>query len=153
MIDTPEIVTTPARAIAVIPFDIPRSEMGPAFSAGIGELLAELKAQRIAPTGPVFAHHLRIVADRWIFDLGIPTATPVRAAGRVVPREWPAQRVARTICHGDYEGLPGAWGEFAAWMKAQGLTQAEDLWESYTVGPQTSADLTTWRTELVRPLG
>lgn len=152
MIETPQIITTTRRDIAVIRFTIPHAEMMTAFAPGITELMGAVAAQGIAPAGAVFAHHHRITKDSFDFDLGVPVARPVTASGRMTPAVWPAQRAARTIYHGGYEGLPGAWGEFTAWMKGQGVTQAEDLWESYTAGPQTSQDPKEWRTELVRPL-
>ena len=55
-------------------------------------------------------------------------------------------------------GLPvapyvgAAWGEFDAWIAAQGLAAAPDLWECYLAGPESGPDPTTWRTELNRPL-
>jgi len=33
-----------------------------------------------------------------------------------------------------------------------GYKQAENLWEVYSVGPQSSPDPANWRTELNRPL-
>ena len=152
MIDTPEIVTTPSRDVAVIRFTIPRAEMMKAFGPGVQELMGALTAQGVAPAGAVFAHHHRITKESFDFDLGVPVERPVEERGRVKPGVWPAQRVARTIYHGGYEGLPGAWGAFTAWMKEQGVTQAEDLWESYVEGPAQDADPKGWRTELVRPL-
>ena len=88
----------------------------------------------------------------WDFELGVEIASPVKAAGRVEPGQLPAARVARTVYHGPYDGLPDAWGDFVTWMKANGHEQAEDLWEVYVVGPQSSPDPAQWRTELNRPL-
>ena len=69
-----------------------------------------------------------------------------------MPGVLPAARVARTVHHGGYEGLPSAWGEFSAWVTAEGLTPRQDLWECYVNGPESSADPADWRTELNRPL-
>ena len=74
------------------------------------------------------------------------------AAPGCATRSATAQKVAHTTYRGPYEGLPGAWGEFNDWMEANGLTQAEDLWEHYVTGPQASLDSAVWRTELYRPL-
>ena len=60
--------------------------------------------------------------------------------------------VARAVYHGPYEGLAAAWAEFCAWVEAGGHTPAEDLWERYVVGPESSPDPAVWRTELNRPL-
>jgi effector-binding domain-containing protein len=70
----------------------------------------------------------------------------------VKPGQLPATTVARTVYHGDYEGLGAAWGEFGAWIKANGYTPAPNLWECYVAGPESNPDPATWRTELIRPL-
>jgi effector-binding domain-containing protein len=152
MIDTPEIVQTTAHPAAVIRLTIPRSEMRSAFGPAVQELMSTLAGQGVKPVGAVFAHHLRMPPDMWDFELGVEIASPVKAAGRVKPGQLPAAKVARTIYHGPYDGLPDAWGDFVTWMKANGHEQAEDLWEVYQVGPQSSPDPAQWRTELNRPL-
>ena len=122
--------------------------MGP----GIGELMAAIAAQGIAPDGPWFTHHMRMDPDIWDYEIGVPVSTPVVAAGRVKPSQWPAMKVARTVYHGDYEGLGAAWEEFDAWIAAEGHAPGTDLWESYVMGPESNPDPATWRTELNRPL-
>ena len=152
MIDPPQIVQTTTQLTAFIHLTLSREEMPKVFGACVGELLAAIQAQAIAPAGPVFTHHLRGPTDTFDFELCVPVATPVAAAGRVQPGTWPAMRVARTIYHGPYEGLPEAWGDFMDWMETQGLQQAEDLWECYVTGPHSEPDPARWRTELNRPL-
>ena len=90
--------------------------------------------------------------DIFDFELGVPVTVPVAAAGRVKPGQLPATRVARTVYRGPYEGLGAAWGEFHAWIAAEGHTPGTDLWECYVAGPQSNPDPVTWRTELNRPL-
>jgi effector-binding domain-containing protein len=152
MISAPQIVETTAQDAAVIHLTVPRNEMMKVFGPAVGELMQTLAEQGVDPVGAVFAHHLRMTPEVFDFELGVKVSGPVTAAGRVKPGQLPAARVARTVHSGGYEGLPGAWGEFTAWMKAQGLTQAENLWELYSVGPQSSSDPADWRTELNRPL-
>jgi effector-binding domain-containing protein len=152
MIDTPQITQTTAQLTAIIHLTIPREEMQNVFGPSVAELMTALAVQGIAPAGPVFTHHLRMAPDIFDFELSVPVGVPVVAAGRVKPNQWPAMKVARTVYHGPYEGLPAAWGEFMEWIAANGYKPAEDLWECYTAGPHTSPDPTTWRTELNRPL-
>ena len=90
--------------------------------------------------------------DMFDFELGIKVSSPVTATGRVKPGQLPAAKVARAIYRGPYEGLPAAWGEFNQWMEANGHAQAGDLWELYSVGPQSTPDPANWLTELNRPL-
>jgi effector-binding domain-containing protein len=152
MISTPQIVQTSVQEAAVIRMAIARSEMMKLFGPAVAELMAELQAQGVEPIGGVFAHHFRITSTTFDFELGVKVSAPVRDNGRVKRGELPAARVARTIYSGSYEGLPAAWNEFTKWMDANDLKQAEDLWEVYSVGPQSSADAADWRTELNRPL-
>ncbi|MDE2363774.1 MAG: GyrI-like domain-containing protein [Hyphomicrobiales bacterium] len=152
MISPPQIVQTQAQPAAVIHLKIPRSEMMKEFGPAVGELMAALTEQGVAPTSAVFAHHLTTSAHYFDFELGVTVASRVKPAGRVNPGELPAARVARTIYTGPYEGLFGAWGAFDEWMNARGLAKAPDLWEVYETGPQTTPDPAGWRTELNRPL-
>lgn len=152
MIEAPAIVHAAREAAAVILITTPRSEMPKVFGPGVQELMGTLAAQGLAPAGAIFAHHLRMTPETFEFELGVPVAGTVKAAGRVRPGELPAATVARTVYHGGYEGLPAAWGEFMAWITAAGHATAPDLWESYVDGPHSSPDQSTWRTVLSRPL-
>ena len=152
MLGTPQITQTAAQETAVIRLTIPREEIRNVMGPGIGELMAAIAAQGIAPAGPIFSHHLRMDPDTFDFEIGVPVTTPVAAAGRVKPGQLPATKVARTVYRGPYEGLGAAWGEFDAWIAAQGLKPGPDLWECYVAGPESGPDPATWRTELNRPL-
>jgi effector-binding domain-containing protein len=152
MIAEPKIVETSPVHAAVIRITIPRREMMAAFGPAVGELMAALAAQGVAPSGPVFAHHLTTSADMFDFELGVPVGAPVVSSGRIQAGLLPAARVARTVYTGPYEGLHAAWGEFGAWILARGYEPAQDLWEVYATGPQSGPDPSSWRTELNRPL-
>lgn len=108
MIDAPHIAQTVAQQTAIIRLTIPRAKMMTAFGPAVGELMSVLAAQGISPAGPVFAHHLKITPGIFDFEVGVAIATPVIAAGRMKPSEWPAMKVARTGYRGPYEGLPDA---------------------------------------------
>lgn len=152
MIDTPQITQTADQLTAVIRLTIPKEEMRTVMGPGITELMSTVAAQGIGPAGPWFTHHLRMAPDVFDFEIGVPVTAPVAAAGRVQPGQWPATKVARTVFRGNYEGLGPAWGEFDAWVAANGHTPAADLWECYVAGPESSPDPAAWRTELNRPL-
>jgi len=152
MIDTPHITQTTAQLTAIIHLTIPREEIRNVMGPGLGEVMAAIAAQGIAPAGPWFTHHLRMDPDIFDFEISVPVTVPVAATGRVKPSQWPAMKVARTVFHGNYEGLGAAWGEFGTWIAAEGHTPGADLWECYVAGPESSPDPATWRTELNRPL-
>ena len=158
MIETPQIITTTPAHTALIHLQVSMAEMMQQFGPNVGELIAAVLAQGAKPAGPVFAHHLHMdpnctgIPERFDFELSVPVSAPVTASGRMKPGTMPAVRAARTAYYGPYEGLSDAWGEFMGWIKAQQLAPAEDLYECYVTGPQTSEDSYTWRTEFIRPL-
>ena len=152
MLDPPQITQTAAQQTAIIRLTIPRAEIRNVMGPGIGELMAAITAQGIAPAGPWFSHHLRMDPDTFDFEISVPVTAPVVATGRVKPGQLPAARVARTVYRGPYEGLGAAWGEFNAWIAASGHKPGADLWEVYVAGPESNPDPATWRTELNRPL-
>ncbi|MEP6792213.1 MAG: GyrI-like domain-containing protein [Ramlibacter sp.] len=152
MIENPQVTQTAAQHIAVIHLTVPGAEMRTVMGPGITELRAAVAAQGITVTGPWFTHHLRNPTDTFDFEIGVPVASPVAAAGRVRPGQWPAAKVARTVFHGNYDGLAGAWGELEQWIAASGHQSRPDLWEVYSIDPSASPDPAAWRTQLNRPL-
>ena len=152
MIESPRIVQTQAVPIAFIHVVVPREKIREIMGPGIGEVMSTLAAQGIAPAGPWLTHHRRMVPDVFDFEIAVPVTRAVQPAGRVVPGTLRAARVARTIYHGPYEGLGAAWGEFEEWLKTNGHTGTEDLWEQYLVGPESGPDGAAYRTELNHPL-
>ena len=147
-----QITQTAAQLAAVIRLTIPRDQIRNVMGPGLAELMAAIAAQGIAPAGPWFSHHLRMDPDIFDFEISVPVTAPVAPTGRVLPSRLPARTVTRTVYHGAYEGLGAAWGEFDAWIAAQGHKPAPDLWECYVAGPESDPDPATWRTELNRPL-
>lgn len=153
MIESPSLAEAPEQAIAYIPLHAARSELKDVFGPAVGELMAELAAQGVAPAGPMFAHYHEMDADGMTFDVAFPVAAPVQPNGRVQTGVRPAAKVARAVYVGNYDGLFGAWSQFGEWIKAKGLAPRGDLWEVYVVGPADNLDPSQWRTELNQPLG
>lgn len=152
MIEAPQITQTTAQPTAVIHLTIPKDQIQHVMGPGIQELMSTVAAQGVKPTGPWFTHHFKMVPDSWDFEISVPVSSPVTPAGRVKPGQRAAQKVARTVYHGGYEGLGDAWGEFMDWIEAKGHTAAPDLYETYLAGPESGSDPTQWRTEFTRPL-
>jgi effector-binding domain-containing protein len=152
MIEAPHIARVEALPAAVIRLTIPRGEIRNVMGPAMAELKAALAAQRIPPAGPIFSHHFRIDPGVFDFEVGIPVAASVAASGRVQPGVLPAATVARAIHRGDYAGLGDAWQELDAWITAKGHLTAPGMWESYVVGPESSAPPADWHTELNRPV-
>jgi len=152
MIEKPQVTESPAQLVAAIHIETPRSKIQEVMGPGIGEAMAAVREQGVGPAGPWFAHHLKMTPEAFDFDICVPVSAPVATVGRVRPWQRRAAKVVRTVYHGPYEGLGGAWHEFAGWIEAHGYKTASDLYECYVVGPESSPDPATWRTELSRPL-
>jgi len=152
MIDPPKILVSPLVHTAVIPVTVPRAEIRSVMGPGVRELFGALAEAGVKPAGAWFTHHLRFPPDVFDFEIGVPVSAAIAPVGRVRPGTLPSERVARTVHHGGYEALPAAWAELDAWIRAQGQAPREDLWEVYSVGPESSPDAANYRTELSRPL-
>ena len=153
MIETPQIIETPASHTAFIHLVVSRDDIRQVMGPAISEVYSVLAAQGISSAGPWFTHHLRRPNETFDFRVSVPVSTPVTASGRVNPGQLPARKkVARTVYSGPYEGLGEAWAELMAWIADKGHTRAADLWECYAVGPESSPDPADWRTELHQPL-
>ena len=152
MLDTPQITQTSPKETAIIHVTVPRADIQKVMGPGIQEVMATVAAQGVGPAGPWFTHHLRMPTDTFDFEISVPVTAPVTPTGRVTGSQWPAMKVARAVYRGPYEGLSAAWGEFDAWIKANGHKTAQDLWEVYVVGPESGPDSANYTTELHRPL-
>lgn len=152
MIDTPQITRTEARDAAVIRITVPRHEIRNVMGPAMSELKSAVAAGGVTPHEPMFSHHLRMDPETFDLEVGIPVPAAIAESGRVRAGRLPAATVARTTYHGGFEGLPGAWGELHAWIRANGHEPGVDLWESYVSGPESDPDPANWRTELNQPL-
>ena len=147
MIDSPAIVETPRQLMACLQLTVPREEIRLVMDPGLNEVLGVLADQGIEPSGPWCTHHFRIEPGIFDFEICVPVQTRIKPVGRVQPGEWPAMRVARTIYHGPYGGLPGAWKELNEWVAENGHQPSGELWERYVSSPPRAV-----QTELSRPL-
>jgi effector-binding domain-containing protein len=152
VIETPRIVQTTEQHYAYVHLTVPREEIGQAMGPGLQQVFGALAAQGVAPTGPWFTHHLKRPDTTFDFEICVPVEEPIQEAGQVEPGVWLSIRVAQTVYHGNYPGLPDAWGEFEVWIASQGLREARDLWERYLINPDSAKNPADWRTELNRPL-
>jgi effector-binding domain-containing protein len=152
MIEAVRIIQTTPQLTAFIAIKIVREDVRKVMGPGLAELKSAVAAQKVAIVGPWFTHHLRSPGEIFDFEICLPVAAPVVPDGRIKPGQWPAMKVAQTTYQGAYEGLGAAWGEFIEQIKAGGHDVADDLYESYAVGPEASADSSARRTVLSKPL-
>ena len=150
MITEPELITTQMQRTAVIHLVIPGRDMPKHMDLAIQEILKTLKEQGISPAGPMFSYHHRRPSETFDFEIGFPVAKEINppSGGRVVNGTLPAERVARCVYHGSYEGLGPAWGELERWVSNQKLAGSGRFWERYLTNPDAVKDPKNYRTEL-----
>ncbi|MEP7352331.1 MAG: GyrI-like domain-containing protein [Acidobacteriota bacterium] len=152
MLDRPTIIQTTARTTAVIRLKVPRSEIQRVMGPAIQEVIAAVVEQGAGPAGPVYSHHFDVTPETFDFEVGVPVHKAIAPVGRVISSDIPVVHAARTIYRGSYEGLGAAWGEFDAWIRANGHTTAPGIFETYLKGPESGQDSPLWETELIHPI-
>ena len=80
--------------------------------------MAAAQTQGVGPTGPWFAHHHEISAERFDFDVCVSVSAPLTSVGRVKPWTRPALDVVLTVYQSPYEGPGDAWRAFDDWSPA-----------------------------------
>jgi effector-binding domain-containing protein len=151
MIETPRVIQTKAQLLAVIPIVATQPQMRTVMGPGMNELVATLAQLGVTPSGSWLCHHLRMPTDTFEFEIAIPVTETVPPTGRVQMSQLPETKAARTVYHGPYEGMAGAWNEFMAWVKANDLKYSGEFWEQYLLGPE-AGDPANYRTELTLAL-
>jgi len=152
MIDTPTILRTEPLHYACLRRQCQPADIGKIMGPCVQEVAAVLKAQNRTPSGAWFTHHFRRPIDFFDLEICFPVDTAIERHGEVYPAIWPAMTLARTIFHGNYSGMAGAWGQLEAWMKAEHHPGRSEFWERYLVNPNDTPTPDDWRTELNWPL-
>ena len=148
MIGPPEVVTTQEVPTATIHLVVPGRDMPKYMDPAIQEIIQVLAHQGLHPVGPMFSYHHRRPSDTFDFEIGFPVANAITESGRVKNGSLPAERVARTVYRGPYEGLSQAWPALRDWVRQQGLAETGRFFERYLNNPDEVKDAKEYRTEL-----
>jgi effector-binding domain-containing protein len=146
------VETIDPQSAAAIRSEVPMAELRDVFDRGFHAVMRAVQAQGAAITGPPFGFYPRLPGETVAVVVGFPVAGPVTAEGGVEPFELPGGRVVTGTHVGPYEGLGQTYEQLLAWTRAEGLTLAEGMWESYLSDPGAEPDPSTWRTRIVWPL-
>jgi effector-binding domain-containing protein len=114
----------------------------------IHEILQVLADQGLRPAGPMFSNHHRRPSDTFDFEIGFPVTRALTESGRVKNGILSAERVARSVYEGPYEGLSQAWPALQDWVRQQGLAETGRFFERYLNNPDEVEDPKDYRTEL-----
>lgn len=148
MITTPEVITTSEVPAATIHLVIPGMDMPKHMDPAIREILSVLADQGMEPAGPLFSYHHRRPGATFDFEIGFPVAKAIAESGRVKNGTLPAEKVARAVYQGPYEGLSKAWPALQEWVRAQKLPENGRFFERYLNNPDEVKDPSQYRTEL-----
>jgi hypothetical protein len=84
---------------------------------------------------------------------GFPVSGLAEPTGDVVPWELPGGRAVTTVHVGPYDSMETVYDQMRQWINGQGLIPADHLWEVYLSDPSDEPDPSTWRTQIVWPVG
>lgn len=146
------VKTIEAQPAAAVRAEVPMAELRSVFDRGFHAVMHTVEAQGVAIAGPPFGFYPRMPGDTVAVIVGFPVAAPITSDGRVEPFNLPGGRVVTGTHVGPYETLGQTYEQLMAWTRAEGLTLAEEMWESYLSDPSSEPDPATWRTLIVWPL-
>lgn len=150
--------------------DVERVELGPGRMVGVHEVVAvdaltdffgraftaaaaEMGRLGVRPEGAAMAFYTGDVTATVDVVAGFPvTGTPAPHAP-VVLVDLPSGPAVVTVHTGTYDAMHETYDALMRWVREQGLTPGERMWEEYLVGPDTEpTDPSRWRTRIVLPV-
>jgi AraC family transcriptional regulator len=141
------------QAVATRRAEVPAEQLRDFFDESLPTVWRAVQAQGLSPAGPPFARYHGMPAQTVDVETGFPVEGFV-TAGDVQSTVLPACRAAVAMHVGPYEGLAQTWEALMRWSVEQGLTRAgDDFWEVYLSDPGAEPDPSSWRTQLVQPVG
>ncbi|WP_314175376.1 GyrI-like domain-containing protein [Streptomyces winkii] len=144
----PAIVLVEPQVTAVVRGVVPLAGLRDFFDASFRQLTGAVSRQQVALIGPAFGLYHRPPGETTDLEVGFVTDRAVHPEGDVVVSALPAARVARTVHRGSFDGLGDSWERLRAWVREQGLTPGDVMWEFYVTEPTPDMDPRDLRTEL-----
>lgn len=109
--------------------------------------LAEVLGQQGLEHGAPFGMYGPVDDGVVDIEIGFTTSAPVEPSGDVVPGQLPGGEYATMTHVGPYDGLGASWEALGQWIKEQGRTSGQTVFEVYTDDP-VGSDPATLRTDL-----
>jgi effector-binding domain-containing protein len=148
----PELLSAEPVTTAVVRGSVPVAGLREFFDVSFTDLARTTAEQGVALLGPAFALYRGPFGETVDLEVGFPADRSVRADGTVVASRLPGGRVARVTHSGSFDGLGESWMRLAGWLRDQGLSPADERWESYVTQPSPEMDPADLRTELYWPV-
>jgi DNA-binding transcriptional MerR regulator len=150
-IETPVI---PAQLIISQRLTVRMEELGAAIGRAIAATQLLIAEQNGHPSGAPFTiYHTGLDHEEaMVIEVGWPIATPLRTAAAIGQGLIAGGPIARTIHHGPYERIGGAFAAIAAWIQQHRREMAGAPWESYLTAPSSDADPSPLATAVSWPI-
>ena len=158
MIGEPKLDERPERHSVGIRTQVPMRQLPTVIPQLLGEVLARMKKQGVAPAGaPFIRYHVIDMASTMDIELGWPVASAVAGDDRIQAGVLPAGRYASLVYTGVQRGVE-ANAALLTWGAEQGLVW--DSWvaehgdafgsryESFLTEPEHEPDPAKWDTEV-----
>ncbi len=134
------VVTLSPEPFAYITITANMTEIPKAMGDGFGQLSMLFAQAKVTMAGMPMCHYLDYDEKSTTFQLGFPCrpdeVEALRDAGLSIG-ETPSGENMKAVHMGPYDGLGTTYNAMTDAMKAQGLTPAKDMWETYYSPPET----------------
>ena len=143
MMPQPALAIRETAAMAEIP-----AKMQECFCA-LGQYIGE---RSVPVAGPPFALYHSWSDAATVMDVGFPVPPGTVGEGRIQAITLPGGRIATGTHIGPYDKIADSYNAMMEWMKAQSLTPAGHMWETYLTDPQMEPDPAKWVTRMFWPV-
>lgn len=147
------VVTLTPQPFAYITVTTPMTGISNAMGEGFARLSRLFAQANATMAGAPMAHYLEYDEKSTTFQLGFPCrpeeAEALGAAGLSIGQT-PSGESMKAVHVGPYDTIANTYNAMLEAMKAQGLTGARSMWETYFSPPETPPDKI--RTEVTWPV-
>lgn len=112
-------------------------------------VLAALTQAGAQAAGAPYARYRGVPNGLVDVEAGFPVASPFAGSGDVVGEVLPAAHGVEAVHIGSYATLSATYEAMERWMRENGVTPSEEMWEFYETGPESGTDPASWRTRIV----
>jgi effector-binding domain-containing protein len=140
------------REAAVVSLHLTAEGIAEAIGGAFGEVAGAMATAGVDLAGPPFTRYFSF-GPTFDAEAGFPVMRPAPDIGRVHPARLPGGRVASVVHIGPYESIKDTYGVLMARVGEMGLQPLGPMWEVYWSDPEAEPDPSTWRTEILLPVG
>lgn len=138
--------------LAAIRTTIAIEEITALFDRAFHTVMTAIQHQGVHPVGPPVGVYYGMPSETVDLAAGFPVSAAILPDGDVRPVELPGGRVAEMLHRGTYDSMAASYQRLEDWMRAEGLTAAPMVWETYLTEPSPGGDPDATLTLITWPL-